>query len=273
MLMSAPSGFQLAGTAPAAYERYLVPAFRTTSQELIALAALQRGERVLAVACGTGIVARLAAAAVGPTGHTVGVDVNEGMLQIARTALPPPDGAALAWQHSEATALPFAPSSFEVSFCQHGLEFFADRAAGLREIRRVLVPGGRLILRVWRDLEHQRFHPPVLTALERVMGVDAGASIRAAFTLGDAAALRALVVGAGFRQVHLRIAVNVLRYASLEAYVLGFLSAMPLAQAVAALNETARSTLLQEVTTALHMYVDDDGLVIPAESHVVIART
>jgi len=137
----------------------------------------------------------------------------------------------------------------------------------------VLVPGGRLILRVWRDLEHQRFHPPVLTALERVMGVDAGASIRAAFTLGDAAALRALVVGAGFRQVHLRIAVNVLRYASLEAYVLGFLSAMPLAQAVAALNETARSTLLQEVTTALHMYVDDDGLVIPAESHVVIART
>ncbi len=95
--MSAPSGFQLAGTAPAAYERYLVPAFRTTSQELIALAALQRGERVLAVACGTGIVARLAAAAVGPTGHTVGVDVNEGMLQIARTALPPHDGAALAW--------------------------------------------------------------------------------------------------------------------------------------------------------------------------------
>ncbi len=271
--MSTLSGFQLVGTAPAAYERYLVPAFRTTSQELIALAALQRGERVLDVACGTGIVARLAAAVVGPTGHTVGVDVNEGMLQIARTALPPPDGAALAWQHSEATALPFAPSSFEVSFCQHGLEFFADRAAGLREIRRVLVPGGRLILRVWRDLEHQRFHPPVLTALERVMGVDAGASIRAAFTLGDAAALRALVVGAGFRQVHLRIAVNVLRYASLEAYVLGFLSAMPLAQAVAALNETARSTLLQEVTTALHMYVDDDGLVIPAESHVVIART
>ncbi len=77
----------------------------------------------------------------------------------------------------------------------------------------------------------------------------------------------------GFGRWHLRIAVNVLRYASLEAYVLGFLSAMPLALAVAALNETARITLLQEVTTALHMYVDDDGLAIPAESHVVIART
>jgi hypothetical protein len=81
-------------------------------------------------------------------------------------------------------------------------------------------------------------------------------------SFGAAAALLALVEGAEFQQAHLRIAVNVLRYVSLEAYVWGFLSAMPLAQAVAALHETA-----------LRTYVDDDGLAIPAESHVVIART
>jgi SAM-dependent methyltransferase len=86
------SGWQLTGSGPEAYERYIVPAFMATSQELVALAALQGGERVLDVACGTGIVARLAAQVVGAAGKVVGTDVNEAMLGMARTVPRQRDG-------------------------------------------------------------------------------------------------------------------------------------------------------------------------------------
>src|SRR5438270_1883199 len=83
--MGEPSGWQVAGTASEMHERYIIPAFITTYQELVALAALQGGERVLEVACGTGMVARLAAQVVDTAGHVVGADVNESMLSVART--------------------------------------------------------------------------------------------------------------------------------------------------------------------------------------------
>ena len=271
--MGEQSGWQVAGTAPEMQERYLVPAFMAHSQELVALAALQGGERVLDVACGTGIVARLAAQVVGPAGKVVGADVNEGMLSVARTVPQQHDGPPIEWYHSDAATLPFPASAFNVVLCQYGLEFFADRAAGLREIARVLVPGGRLALRVWRALERQPFYVALLEALERHVRAGAGAPIRAAFTLADMVELRALVAGAGFRQVHIRITTNPLRYPSVEAYVQRYLSATPIASDIAAIDDTARTALLQDVTTALRGYVDDDGLAVPMESHAVVAHT
>src|SRR5215510_10367132 len=268
------SGWQLAGTAPELYERYLVPAFLPISQQTVEMAMLQGGERVLDVACGTGILARLAAQVVGAAWQVVGLDVNEGMLGMARTVPQRHDGPSIEWRQSDAAAvLPFPDAAFDVVLCQAGLEFFADRAAGLREMARVLVPGGRLVLRVWRALERQPFYVTLLEALERHLGAGAGAPIRAAFTLAEAGELRALVVGAGFRQIHLRITTNLMRYPSPEAYVLGYLSVTPIARAIAALDDTARMALLQDVTTGLRTYADDDGLAAPTESHVVVAHT
>ena len=95
--MGEQSGWQLSGSAPEAYERYIIPAlFNEWAHDLVTTAALQAGERVLDVACGTGVVARAAAPVVGGTGQVVGVDVNEGMLGMARTVPPPPGTAMLA---------------------------------------------------------------------------------------------------------------------------------------------------------------------------------
>ena len=218
--MGEPSGWQVAGTAPEMHERYIIPAFITTYQEFVALAALHGGERVLDVACGTGGVTRRVAQAVGAAGKVVGIDVNEGMLSMARTVPQRHDRPPIEWHHSDATALPFPHAAFDVVLCQHGLEFFADRAAGLREMARVLVPGGRLVLRVWRALERQPFYVALCEALERHVRAGVAAPIRAAFTLADAAELRALVAGAGFREVRIRITTNSIRYPSPEEYVL-----------------------------------------------------
>jgi ubiquinone/menaquinone biosynthesis C-methylase UbiE len=274
--MSAPSGFQLSGSAPEAYQRYGVAAIGTAkAQELVALAALQPGERVRDVACGTGVVARHAAQAVGPTGHVIGLDVNAGMLQVARTVAPPV-GAPMTWREGSVMALPFPQATFDVVLCQWGLEFFPDRAHGLREMARVLVPDGRLGLRVWRALERQPFQTAVLAALDRHLfggqNVPSRAALVQPFTLADAEKLQALVADAGFRDIDMQIRTHSIRFASVEAYTLGFLSATPIASEVAAMEETARTRMIQEIAAALHPFVTDEGLAAPAEDHVVLAR-
>lgn len=116
------------------------------------MAALQPGERVVDGACGTGVVSRLAAERVGATGSVVGVDVNPAMLGVARSA-PAPPGASIDWREANAEALPLPDASFDVVLCQLGLMFVADRSAALREIRRVLAPGGRVAITVPGTME------------------------------------------------------------------------------------------------------------------------
>src|SRR5512134_1236449 len=102
------------------YERYLVPTlFTPWATDLVTLAALKPGERVLDVACGTGAVTRLAAQRVGPTGTVTGLDFTPGMLAVAR-ALPPPPGAPIAWHEGTASAMPLADAAFDVVLCQQG---------------------------------------------------------------------------------------------------------------------------------------------------------
>jgi len=120
------------------YEHYFVPAmFLPWAAILLRHAALQPREQVLDVACGTGIVSRQAAPLVGADGQVVALDMNPAMLAVAR-AIPSPSGATINWQEGNAMSLPFPDGAFDVVLCQHGLQFVPDRAAAIREIRRVL---------------------------------------------------------------------------------------------------------------------------------------
>jgi len=131
-----PQGqWQVAGSAPEAYERLVVPAvFGAWAPILVGLAHPHLGKRVFDVACGTGIVARVAASRVGPTGAVVGVDLNSGMLSVARSTVSTDSWsrAPLQWQEANTDKLPFPGGSFDIVYCQFGRQFFADRAAALR---------------------------------------------------------------------------------------------------------------------------------------------
>ena len=114
--------WQFAGSVPENYERYLVPAlFKPWAEDLVEMAALRSGDRVLDIACGTGIVARIAARRLGGNGSVIGLDLSGPMLDAARAS---PEGAAVEWQEGSAMKLPWPDAAFDVAFCLQGLQFF-----------------------------------------------------------------------------------------------------------------------------------------------------
>ena len=236
------------------------------------MANLAAGARVLDVACGTGVVTRLVATQVGQKGHVIGVDLNTGMLVTARMLPQPRTGASVEWCEGNVTALPFPDAAFDAVLCQQGLQFFPDRPAALRDMRRVLVPTGRLVLSVWRGIAHCPWQRAVADALERHVSSEAAMGIRGAFALADKEELRALITAAGFRAVRIRIESQLIRYPSLKEFVPGYLSATPVAQVAATLDEPTRVAILREIETSLQAYLDDEGLAAPIEAHVVVAE-
>ena len=145
------SGGDVAQSLGANYDKYLVPTiFGPWAADLVALAAPQPGERILDAACGTGAVAREAVHVLGASGRVTGLDLNAGMLTIAREHDPQ---GSVQWQEGSVQAMPFPDGVFTLLLCQQGLQFCPDRAAALREMYRVLASGGRLVLSVWRAME------------------------------------------------------------------------------------------------------------------------
>jgi SAM-dependent methyltransferase len=260
--------WQLERASAEAYERYAVESWsRPLAERLVALAAPREGERVLDVACGTGIVARVAAQAVGPQGTVAGVDLNEGMLAVARAQDP-----AIDWRQGDVEALPVADGAFDVVACQQGLQFFPRRGPALAEMRRALAPGGRLALSVMRPIAHNRGWGALAEALARHAGAEAGAMMRAPFPEWDAAELRELVTSAGFDDVRVLIVVASARYPSPGELVRWEAAASPLAGPLSALSRETHAALVDDVAAALADRLDDDGVVFAQETHVVLAR-
>lgn len=264
-------------TAPSAaevYEAHMVPAlFAPWAPELLARATPRSGDRVLDVATGTGAVARQVAPLVGPSGRVVGLDPSPAMLGVA-VRLPAPEGAAVAWVEGNGQALPFGDASFDLALCQQGLQFFPDRALGLREMRRVLVPGGRVGIMVWQSLERQ----PGYAALDRAMARHAdGARMTAPFALGEPEELTRLLTEAGFSDVATETVAGVVRFSSEDDWVRlsirGASAAVPeLARLESAELDALIVTVHGEMEETLRRYADGDGLAFPMVASVGTGR-
>ena len=152
-------------------------------------------------------------------------------------------GASIEWKEGNVTALPFPEASFDVVLCQQGLQFFPDKPAALRDMRRVLMPTGHVVLSVWRQISHCPWQRAVADALERHVSMDAALGIRGAFALGDREELRALVSAAAFRTIRVRIDSQMIRYPSLDEFVPGYLSATPVAGIIAKLDQPTRAAI------------------------------
>jgi ubiquinone/menaquinone biosynthesis C-methylase UbiE len=271
-LMAEQGQWQVAGSAPEVYERELVHAvFGPWALILTDLAQPQPGERVIDIACGTGIVARIAAVKVGPTGAVAGIDLNPGMLAVARSLGAIDVAAPIHWHEASAERLPLPDRSFDIAYCQLGLQFFADRPAALREMRRVLSPRGRLALMVWCGIDQSPGFESLAKILERNIGPAAATIMRAPFGLADADELSRLVAAANFQEITVQRSVGAIKFPSVERFVLSYIAGSPLASHVSQASDAAREHLTEDTKLALGKYVGSSGLSFPIAAHLLTA--
>lgn len=251
------------------YQRYFVPAIgRPSAAGLVEAAAPRPGERVLDVACGTGVVARMAREALGPEGSVTGLDVNPGMISVAGAHTP--DELEIEWITAPAEDMPLPDDSFDVVMCGMGLQFFKDREAGLREMRRVLADGGRAVLNLPGPI------PPVFQvferALARYMGPEAAGFASAVFSLHDPDELRDLVGRAGFGDVRIDSMVGSLPVPPPEDFLWQYIHSTPLAGPIASADADRRAALEREVCEGWQEFVEDGHLVVEVRMTTVVAK-
>jgi SAM-dependent methyltransferase len=249
------------------YEGLFVPAeFQEWAPRVAAAAGVQPGQRVLDVACGTGVLAREVARLVGPSGSVVGLDAGAGMLAVASRLAP-----AIEWRQGTAEALPFERDSFDAVVSQFGLMFFPDRILALREIMRVLRPGGRIAVAVWDSLEHTPAYADLVALIDRVAGRHAGDALRAPFVLGDVDALAALFARADIQSATITTHRGRAQFASIRTMVEAELRGwFPIAGVF--LPEDQITRILEEAEHVLRRFSTPDGRVaVDAPAHIVSA--
>ncbi len=256
-----------AANAAQNYEDHFVPTIGTPfALRLLATAQLAPGERVLDVACGTGLAARLAAEAVGPQGTVAGLDPTPGMLELARSVSP----ARIDWYEAPAESMPLPDASFDVVLCSMGLQFFEDKVQGLREMCRVLVSGGRAVVSTPGPT------PPLFEAIDAALadhvGYEASCFVHAVFSIHDPAEARELFVAAGFEEVEVEAGTIPLRVDLPADFFWQYVQSTPLAAVAARLDEADRAALERDVVERCRPFVEGDATVMEPGVLVVTGR-
>ncbi len=266
--MDKKSGWQLSGDGPDAYEKYIVPAYtRTWAKEIVNRTCLRDGEAILDVACGTGLVARIAAERRNSTDLIYGVDVNEIMINKAKGI-----EENINWYHSDVTDIPFPDNHFEVIFCQQGLQYFPDPSLALKEMNRVLVENGRILLSVWRPIQYSPFYASLCMVLKEYVSEKAASMLSSAFNFGESGKLSALFNNTGFKNININIVVKQMSYSPFDEFVIGGIMATPFFEDIKQMPESKREEMLSQLYKLNQNYIDDDGLAAPLESYIVNAK-
>ena len=235
---------------------------------LLAAAALQVGERVLDVACGTGLVATRASAAVGATGSVVGTDLSARMVEAAAQRAAEANATSVRFARMDAEALELPDASVDVALCALGLMYVPEPERALAEMRRVLKPGGRLALAVWGER-------PACGWSSVFAIVDAEVQSEVCplfFRFGARGALALACDHAGFVDVREQRLATVLLYDSAdEACDAAFIGG-PVALAWSRFDAVVRARVRARYLESIDAWRDGDRYRVPGEFVVVSAH-
>lgn len=250
------------------YERFMVPSiFAQWSAALLELAAPQAGERVLDLACGTGVVARMASPTVQPGGEVVGVDLNGAQISTARAIDPSID-----WREGDAGSLPFTDQEFGLVVCQQGFQFFPDRVRAVQEIHRVLNPDGRVVIAVWSTLEKSPGYLALANALGRNVGSSAAGLLDELFVFPDPNALRLSFLNGGFQEANVVTCSNDAVFTSAGEFTRAIAVGSIMRRTNTQFSEETLNSLAADVTAEMAPYLGENGLRFPMEAHLLTAR-
>jgi SAM-dependent methyltransferase len=264
--MAEHESWQVSGDAAEVYERCFVPAiFGRWAPQVADAARVASEDRVLDVGCGTGVLARAAADRVADESHVTGLDLNEGMLAVARRLRPQID-----WRQGDATKLPLPVESYDVVMSQFSLMYFPDRSAAVKEMVRVLRPGGRLAVAVWGPYERATGYVILTEIAKRGCGQAAADVLTAPFVLGEEDALRVLFQEAGVDEPVIELREGIITFPSIEAFVETEVKGSPLE---ALLNEESYQGLMQEAREKLVQFCIEGGeVVMPMDAFVITSK-
>ena len=229
---------------------------------------LQPGERVLDVACGTGLVTFEAARAVGPTGHVVGVDISGQMVEAAASARARQDVSNVAFERMDAEALRFDDASFDVVLCSLGLMYVPEPEQSIREMRRVLRPGGRIALSVWGEREHCGW----ATIFEIVQDEVDSEVCPLFFRLGRAGGLERACIAAGFASIEERTLTTTLEYADADEACRAAFAGGPVALAWSRFDEATRQRVMQRYTRSIEPWRSGAAYAVSGEFRLAFGR-
>ena len=257
-----------------AYENFMVPTlFGPWASYMIKASKPQKGENVLDVGTGTGIVARRIAPLVSPNGKVIGLDINANMLAVARS-IAKQEGLNVEWHQGQAEVMPFRDICFNLVLCQFALMFFEDKKAALAEMHRVLLPNGRICLSVWQNLDRHPFYQRLDEAIHSHLGIS---GIQDVFSLGDEEQIHTLLSTAGFQHIKIEKVSMISRFPDPESFLTGEIdvdtASIPSMQK---LNTSMRQALLSAIRTEmdrpLREIIKDDHVVIPFHAFIVLAK-
>ena len=268
--MSLPSYGMNQATFPEMYEQWLVgPLFQPWAEIILDEVRLSPGDRMLDIACGTGIVARTARKRLGETGYVVGIDVSSDMLAVARAVAPDID-----WREGNAAALPLHDrEQFDVVTCQQGMQFFPDKAAAAAEMRRALADDGRLAVGTWCSDDHIPFFRALREVAERRLGpiVD----LRHSF--GDPGPLEQLLRDAGFRDVRSSVLSRTIRFGDGAPILrMNTMALVGMSAAGKAMDDQDRRRVVEEIVSesgpVLQPFADGSGIAFETSINLATAR-
>jgi ubiquinone/menaquinone biosynthesis C-methylase UbiE len=259
----------LAAAGAEVYDRVMVPRmFEPWARLLVDRLEVAAGEAVLDVACGPGSVTRILAGRVGETGRVTGCDLSEPMLALARTKPATAGDATIDYHQASADRLPVPDGSYDVVTCQQGLQFFPDRLAALREMRRTLRAGGRVGIVVWTSIENSPPFDALAAGVEEIAGEELAQRYRnGPFGLTDARELSGLLADAGFDDVHISQDALPVSFAG-PAQVVATLAVTPLAAEVDRLTPSAR----QQLVAAVARRTGEGAIESQLEANIAFAR-
>jgi ubiquinone/menaquinone biosynthesis C-methylase UbiE len=235
---------------------------------MLDLVAPQPGERVLDVACGTGLVSFRLAEAVGARGAVVGTDISGEMIETARRFAAERDIANASFERSDAEALPFADGSFDAAVCGLGLMYVPDPVKALGEIRRLLRPGGRAAAAVWGARRNCGWAAIFPITDARV----ASEVCPMFFQLGTQDMLARSFAAAGFTDIRLERLLTTLRYATPADALGAVFRGGPVALAYSRFDDATKRAVHAEYLDSIAAFRAGDGYQVPGEFVVAAAR-
>lgn len=261
--MTKKEAYQLELEGARFYEENFVPSlFENWGKKTVEKLCLSDGDQLLDIACGTGIVARIAKAGKIGELRITGIDINEAMLEVAKAIEPEID-----WIKGSAQSLPFDDQSFEKISCQFGFMFFEDHVKSLNEMKRIKKPAGKIIIGIWDKIEANEGYFDLLQIIENIGGQDLGQILRSPFKLGDKDVINEIIKLSEISKYKIETIRTKVEFPSIDHWINCDVKASPIGEEI---SNHQYSELLQKAKVELNKYVTEDQKVsFNMSAHIV----